>query len=192
MNTTGVMRKPTTLGAAMLLTGALLLNGCGGSDDADGSTGGSTGGGAYCAATESWPASAATKEREILDLVNQFRAEGATCGSETFAPREPLEMLGSLQCAARVHSADMFEKDYFSHTAQDGSEPRERMEAAGYEGRSWAENIAAGSATADGAMDQWMNSEGHCANIMGNYRYIGVGYVEGGSRRHLWTQTFGN
>src|SRR5690606_164557 len=70
----------------------------------------------YCAPTIDWPESSAAKELEILDLVNQYRAAGASCGGEFFGPREPLEMLGSLQCAARVHSLDMLENDYFSHT----------------------------------------------------------------------------
>ena len=190
MNTAEVTSDRFGARALTLLFGALASCGCGGSEDSHGGAG-AGGDGTYCAATEDWPPEAATKEQEILDQVNELRAAGATCGTHDFEPREPLEMLGSLRCAARVHSADMLEHDYFGHTGHDGSQPRERMEVAGYAGRSWAENIAAGSATAAGTMDQWTNSERHCANIMGKYRYIGVGYVEGGSRGHLWTQTFG-
>lgn len=167
----------------------------------DGGTGGRTAGGGgssevpsgdYCAPTEDWPESSTAKELEMLELVNAQRAEGASCAGEAFPPREPLEMLPSLHCAARMHSADMLERDYFSHTSPEGTGPSQRMAAAGYAGRGWAENIAAGNATAAATLEQWMNSEGHCRNIMGNYRYFGVGYVQGGSRRHLWTQTFGN
>lgn len=147
--------------------------------------------GDYCSPTTDWPESSAAKELEILDLVNQRRAAGATCGGETFGPREPLEMLGSLQCAARVHSLDMLENDYFSHTGLDGSSPADRLRAAGYDGRGWGENIASGRSDAESTMEQWMNSPGHCRNIMGNYRYIGVGYA-GMGRQHIWTQTFGN
>lgn len=147
--------------------------------------------GDYCSPTVGWPSDSAALEKEILTLVNQHRAQGAQCGDEAIGPREPLEMHPALQCAARVHTADMVEHDYFSHTGRNGSSPGDRMKAAGYEGGGWGENIASGSSTAEGAMDQWMNSPGHCRNIMGNYRYIGVGYAGDGERHHLWTQTFG-
>jgi uncharacterized protein YkwD len=36
-----------------------------------------------------------------------------------------------------------------------------------------------------------MNSPGHRANILStNYTHIGVGYAQGGSQRHYWTQMF--
>jgi uncharacterized protein YkwD len=41
-------------------------------------------------------------------------------------------------------------------------------------------------------MDQWMGSDGHCANIMNpSFTEIGVGYYPGGQWGHLWTQNFG-
>ncbi|HEY8376537.1 MAG TPA: CAP domain-containing protein, partial [Nannocystis sp.] len=75
----------------------------------------------------------------------------------------------------------------------DGESPWDRMAKAGYGNYKTAgENIAAGSATAAGTMDQWMNSDGHCANIMNpNFQHIGVGYHPGGQWGHLWTQVFG-
>jgi uncharacterized protein YkwD len=37
-----------------------------------------------------------------------------------------------------------------------------------------------------------MNSSGHRANILNcGFKEIGVGYVQGGSYRHYWTQNFG-
>jgi len=163
--------------------------GCGGADDAGEGAGGSD---EYCAGTTEWSAEAAALEEQLLELVNDLRAEGGTCGERRFRSREPLRMLDSLRCAARVHSADMLEHDFFSHTGNDGSQPRERMRVAGYEGRAWAENIAAGSATAEDALRQWVESEPHCMNLLGQYRSTGIGYVEGGRYGHLWTQTFGN
>ena len=43
-------------------------------------------------------------------------------------------------------------------------------------------------------MNGWMNSTGHCTNIMkAGYADIGVGYafVSGSSYGHYWTQDFG-
>ena len=37
-------------------------------------------------------------------------------------------------------------------------------------------------------MDQWMNSDGHCSNIMNdNFDEVGIGYVQGGQYGHTWT-----
>jgi uncharacterized protein YkwD len=146
----------------------------------------------YCASTMAWDPEWAALEQEILVIVNQVRAEGANCGGQEMPPVGPLMMDANLQCAARMHSLDMDDRDFFDHTNPDGDGPDARMEAAGYDGRGWGENIAAGNDTAEDTMDQWMNSSGHCRNIMAdNYTLIGVGYHPGGEYGHLWTQTFG-
>jgi uncharacterized protein YkwD len=189
-NTAGTGGMLSTGGSAGTAAGS-------GGSGAVGGTGG-TGGGEvpdepYCAVTESWDPEYAALEEEIVVLVNQFRAEGATCGDEEMPPVGPLTMDPSLQCAARVHSKDMADRDFFDHDNPDGDGPSERMDEAGYDGRGWGENIAAGRDTAVRTMEQWMNSPGHCLNLMGeDYTLIGVGYYPGGEYGHLWTQTFGD
>jgi uncharacterized protein YkwD len=133
------------------------------------------------------------REFQILAIVNQNRAQGANCGSAgNFAPAGPLSMHPALRCAARRHSMDMVENDYFSHSSLNGWGPGDRLSQAGYSGGAWGENIAAGNSTAAATMQQWMNSDGHCANLMnGSYTYIGVGYYPGASYGHYWTKTFG-
>lgn len=153
-----------------------------------------TGGqGAYCDADNGWEAGWGSLEEQVLEIVNQRRAQGANCGSEgDFGPAGPLMMDDLLRCAARLHSRDMVERDFFSHTNPDGESPWDRIAKTGYGGYSSAgENIAAGSGTAAGVMDQWMTSDGHCANIMNPaFNYIGVGYYPGGGYGHYWTQVF--
>lgn len=181
--------------------------GSGGSDsgDSDSAAGGEPGTGGepsggevvpdlpYCEGTKGWDAEWARMEQEILDLVNEERSRGANCGGEMMPPVGPLTMDAELQCAARMHSLDMAMQGYFSHNSPDGKGPKFRMDEAGYEGRTWGENIAAGSRNAEGTMNQWMNSPGHCSNLMsGSFAHIGVGYYPGGEYGHLWTQTFGN
>lgn len=144
--------------------------------------------------TEAWDASWAALEDDVLAIVNARRAAGANCGSAgTFGSAPALVMQANLRCAARLHSRDMVERDYFAHDNPDGQSPWDRMEEAGYVGwRAVGENIAAGSPTAEGTMDQWMNSPGHCANIMNaEFTEIGVGYYPGGGFGHMWTQKFG-
>lgn len=133
-------------------------------------------------------------EEDVLALVNQARAQGANCGSEgMFGPAGPLTMEPALRCAARKHSADMDARDFFDHINPDGQTPWDRMDLAGYGSYSNAgENIAAGSPDAAGTMMQWMQSDGHCSNIMNpDFQQIGVGYHPGGQYGHLWTQVFG-
>lgn len=148
----------------------------------------------YCQGVVDWDPAWAALEARIVEIVNMHRAEGANCGSKgTFGPAAPLVMQPNLRCAARVHSKDMADRGFFDHVNPDGDDPFDRMMKAGYVIMTTAgENIAAGNATAEATMAQWMNSDGHCANIMNpDYKEIGVGYYPGGQWGHLWTQKFG-
>jgi len=177
---------------------------------------------AACAAASGWPSAQASAEQQLLVLVNQYRASGATCGGVSKPAVGALTMESHLRCAARLHSQDMGERDYFSHTTwnpsgtvcTDNSEcttgnscgkkgeettlrcgkgPGIRFDEAGVETGTWGENIAAGSSTAAGTMTQWMNSTGHCNNIMnGNFHTIGVGYASVSGSPYYWTQAFGD
>jgi uncharacterized protein YkwD len=147
----------------------------------------------YCMDVADWEESWTQLEDEILVIVNEVRSQGASCGSEgSFGPAGPLTMNPALRCSSRKHSKDMNDRDFFAHTNPSGEEPWDRMQQAGYS-YSWAgENIAGGNATADATMQQWMESDGHCANIMSpDFTEIGVGYYPGGQWGHLWTQNFG-
>jgi len=149
---------------------------------------------AYCVAVGDWDPAWAQLELDVLEIVNQVRATGADCHSKgMFGATSPLTMNPALRCAARKHSADMAARNFFDHTNPDNESPWDRMGKAGYGGYSNAgENIAAGSPDAQGTMNQWMDSDGHCANIMNpGFKEIGVGYSTGGQYGHLWTQVFG-
>jgi uncharacterized protein YkwD len=146
-----------------------------------------------CEDVADWDPAWAMLEDQVLEIVNQHRAAGASCGTGgTFGPTHALTMNAALRCSARLHSADMGARDFFDHTNPSGEDPFVRMEAAGYEFQAAGENIAAGSPDAAGTMAQWMGSDGHCTNIMSpNFVDIGVGYAEGGMYGTLWTQNFG-
>lgn len=149
---------------------------------------------AFCADVAAPPAGWGQLELDVLAIVNQVRSQGADCGSKgAFGPAGPLTMDPALRCAARKHSADMAARNFFDHINPDGESPWDRMGKAGYGGYSNAgENIAAGSPDAQGTMNQWMESDGHCANIMNpSFEHIGIGYSTGGQYGHLWTQVFG-
>ncbi|MBL4684255.1 MAG: CAP domain-containing protein [Nannocystaceae bacterium] len=130
---------------------------------------------------------------DVLEIVNMHRASGYNCGSGgSFGPAAALTMQPNLRCAARVHSKDMDTRNFFAHDNPSGESPFDRMGMAEYSYSTAGENIAAGSADAVGTMNQWMNSSGHCVNIMNpSFTEIGVGYHPGGQYGTLWTQTFG-
>ncbi len=171
------------------LGAGMVAGGCGGDDGDDGGGDDSVPALAYCDPARGWSAGAAALEAEILTLVNQHRAAGATCGGQAMPSVPPLSADPALRCAARVHTQDMADRDYFAHVSPEGEEPWDRMERAGYTWRQAGENIAGGNSTAAATMGQWMNSAGHCRNIMSaSYVHLGVGHVE---RDRLWTQVFG-
>lgn len=134
-------------------------------------------------------------EEEVLKLVNEVRSKGTTCGGEYKPPVSPLEWNDQLANAARDHSRDMADKNYFSHTSLDGRTFVTRIANAGYTPyRALGENIAAGYNTAESVMNGWMNSPGHCNNIMSaNFKDLGVGYAynSGSTYKYYWTQDFG-
>jgi uncharacterized protein YkwD len=139
--------------------------------------------------------SGAAWEDEVLALVNQRRAAGATCGGTLYAPAPALWMDANLRAAARGHSLDMATQNYFSHVSLDGRTFDQRIRNAGYGGAfPLGENIAAGQTSPQAVVDGWMNSPGHCQNIMSpGFKAIGVGYAfrSGSTYRHYWTQNFG-
>jgi uncharacterized protein YkwD len=151
--------------------------------------------GTEATAPSEWPAEYEALEQQILEETNRRRAAGANCGSKgSFGPAPPLTMHPALTTSARKHSEDMATRNFFSHNSPEGTSPFDRMKAAGYAGTTMGENIAAGNASAAATMEQWMSSEGHCANIMNKgFTHLGVGYFPNPSTklRHYWTQNFG-
>lgn len=149
---------------------------------------------AFACSDAGWSSSWASLESQVLTLVNQKRAAGATCGGVAKPAVAALTMNGKLRCAARNHSKDMANKNYFSHTSLNGDTFIKRIEAAGYTWTQLGENIAAGQTTAAAVVAGWMASTGHCNNIMnGNFKHIGIGYAYNvtATYDHYWTQDFG-
>jgi len=124
-------------------------------------------------------------EQAIVDLINEERtAEGLP----------PVAADSRLTQAARQHSQEMAELNYFSHES-----PEEqyrtlpmRLEHAGVGNYGWAgENIAMSSAaSAAQFVKLWMDSPGHRANILRpEFKYTGVGVYGTGSQAYA-TQVF--
>lgn len=124
----------------------------------------------------------------LIDLVNEIRAAGTTCGETYYPPVGSVSWNDKLEQAAINHSTDMFENDFFSHTSSDGSTLTHRLQVVEYNYSSAGENIAFGYTTEQAVLDAWLNSQGHCANIMNaSFKEMGVGRVG-----NYWTQNFGS
>ena len=91
---------------------------------------------------------------------------------------------------ARSHSKDMRDNDYFAHENLNDKSPFDRMKDYNIVYTGAAENIASGQTSSIFAHYALMNSEGHRVNILGNYNYIGLGVVFGGSTNIYYTQNF--
>lgn len=132
--------------------------------------------------------------REILAAVNLARASARTCGERAFNPAPPITWNGQLADAALAHSADMATQRYFKHQGKDGREVADRASQAGYRYRRVGENIAAGYESPDEVVAGWLDSPGHCANIMHpDYTEMGAAYAYNPAResfRVYWTQVF--
>jgi uncharacterized protein YkwD len=124
-------------------------------------------------------------EAELLKLTNNERRKVGLA---------PLKLSSQLTKAAQSHATDMAKNNYFSHKGLNGSSMVDRTKATGYNYSALGENIAAGKATPEGTIRQWMNSAGHRANILNSkFTEIGFGYENAPNSRyrHYWVQVFG-
>lgn len=125
-------------------------------------------------------------EELVLDRINEERAS---------VDLLPVRMDGRIRAVAQARSADMVARGYFDHTDPDGLLPWDHLDAAGIEWWGAGEIIALNGVTpirdaARGAVDQWMHSPGHHAQIVStSFNYAGVGVAMDGGVSY-WTVVF--
>jgi uncharacterized protein YkwD len=127
----------------------------------------------------------------VLQLVNDARARGTRCGERSFGPAPPVKLSGTLADVAFGHAADMAKHDYFEHEDLTGRSPADRVRAVGYREKLVGENIAYGPKSAEEVVQGWLDSPGHCENIMDSrFAEMGIAYAAGqAARRGLyWVQ----
>jgi len=127
-------------------------------------------------------------EMRVFELTNIERAKHGLA---------PLIWHDVLADAARAHSLDLMVNNMRGHTGSDGSSVRQRIERAGITNTNYrAENCCYGQSTPEEAVESWMNSPGHRANILNaSVTHLGVGLAlrtEGASAQYAsyWTQKF--
>ncbi len=152
--------------------------GANGAEDG-GSVGMDAGDAGYCDATEDWPESAAATEQVIITALNVVRRLGVSCnGAALGEASAELRLEPELVCAARLHSHDMVERDFFAHINPDGEGPEARIRRTGYVFG------LAGEAIGHGALEDLVLQDGEeCRALVDPaFEAAGVGVYE-----DLWT-----
>lgn len=120
-------------------------------------------------------------ESEVLRLINEQRRNNGLNELEAYKP---------LQDVAKIKAQDIVENEYFSHTSPTYGTPFDLMKANGIVYRVAGENLA-GNITPQNAVDAWMNSETHRANILfPDYQYTGICVIESPIYGYVFVQMF--
>jgi uncharacterized protein YkwD len=141
------------------------------------------------------PASAACPPPDLdaaLAAANQLRAAGAMCGSRgAFAPAAPLRSHASLQQMAERHASWLAARGELAHTGEGGANLARRAQGAGYAFSRVSENLGLGQADAPAALQAWLASAGHCANLLdAQVSEAGLACAPTAAGRPLWVMVF--
>jgi len=123
---------------------------------------------------------AAYDNSKMLCLVNQQRAASGLA---------PLGLDSRLTASAQQHSQEQADMNSMTHDGPNGSQPGDRVQSAGYQWTTVAENIAYGYGDEEECMKEWMQSPGHRENILGPYTHFGSAVAYAGSTPY-YTQDF--
>ena len=125
-------------------------------------------------------------QEEMLQLVNEARMTKRRCGGKKHDAVAPLQWSEKLAEAAQKHADDMADNDFFDHTGSDESTVVVRVEREDYLWRAVGENVAMGPRSVAQAVEGWLDSPGHCSNIMnGDFTEIGAALSHNGQ---YWVQ----
>lgn len=105
----------------------------------------------------------------------------------------PLKLNAQLCAAAQAHVEAMAQTGVIAHADAHGRRADYRASEAGYFYHRLGENLAAGQLTWERALEAWLGSPDHRANLLAaDYRELGVGFTAGAVRyRTVWAQLLG-
>ena len=104
--------------------------------------------------------------QEALHRINAARAAGQRCGLRSMPPAPPLRWDETLQTVAARHSRDMAVRNYFDHKSPEGRTVSERVSGTPYKFGIVGENLAGGDPSVASVVQGWIESPGHCVNMM--------------------------
>lgn len=117
---------------------------------------------------------------DVFSQTNKFRKSNGL---------PELIMKDDLNAIAQKHSADMAKRKVgFGHGgfSQRESQARKKIKPM----YSFAENVAYGVTTGKQVVTMWKKSPGHRRNMLGRYKYIGIGVAKDRQGRIFYTQVF--
>lgn len=128
------------------------------------------------------PSSVKLIEQKVIDLTNKLR-QGL--GLPVLVVNEQLARV------ARLKAEDMRDKDYVGHMSCTYGSPFDMIKTFGITFQKAAENAAAGQASPMEVVREWIEHPSHRENLLNSQvNQIGVGYAQGGTYCHYWSQMF--
>jgi len=119
-------------------------------------------------------------DAEVVRYTNDFRE---SLGLAALITRDELNII------ARGHSEDMAERRCsFGHDGYDEREVKVQKIIKPFYGM--AENVAYGATTAKEVVSLWKSSPGHRKNMLGNYKYVGIGTAKDKQGVIYYTEIF--
>ncbi len=120
-------------------------------------------------------------EQEVFNLINKQRTNNGL---------SPLQIDAEAQNVARIKAQDMVNNNYFSHNSPTYGSPFDMLKSFKVSYKTAGENIA-GNSSNTAAVNAWMNSSGHKANILNSsFNYTGIGVVNGSKYGKIYVQIF--
>lgn len=138
--------------------------------------------------------SAAGAADRLFAGINDARRSDRRCGVLKRMDAAPaMRRSAALDEAARAHARDIAARGALGHEGADGSTAADRVSRAGYSWSTVGENVAAGQTEAADVVDTWIDSPGHCRNLM-EPRFtdtgVGVAVNEDDDRVIYWVQVY--
>lgn len=157
------------------------------------------------------PPISSEQKKEFLDAVNEARAHQQDCGEYGVKPAVgALTWSDKLYKAAYTYNYDMVHGNAWHHVGSNtqsdivakaehldgGSHMRDRIEYYNYDFYYIGENIAKGYKTLHDVIAGWIDSDGHCRNLMdAHFTQLGMSLLESDNTEDkygkYWTQDFG-
>lgn len=120
-------------------------------------------------------------ELEVFNLINKQRTNNGLSA---------LKIDSEVQNVARIKAKDMVDNNYFSHNSPTYGTPFNMLNSFKVSYKTAGENIA-GNSSNTAAVNAWMNSSGHKANILNSsFNYTGIGVVNGSKYGKIYVQMF--
>lgn len=120
-------------------------------------------------------------ELEVFNLINTQRTKNGLAS---------LKIDAEVQNVARIKAQDMVKNNYFSHQSPTYGSPFDMLNRFKVSYQTAGENIA-GNSSNSAAVNAWMNSQGHKANILNSrFNNTGIGVVNGSKYGKIYVQMF--